>query len=202
MYYGQQHEDEIIEKYFPEGYIGGCIDIGATDGVNINNTLHFEQLGWYCMCIEPNPNFFNSLKNNRKNAVNLAVSDRNEDQVVFNIVSLNGSNEEAISSLRIDERLLKDHSNFDVNIKEIVCDVRTLDYCLDYFYTYQQIDFVSVDTEGTELDVLKGFDINKWQPKLFIIENNYEDKNIEEYMNKFGYIKDQRISVNDFYIKK
>jgi len=201
-YYGQHGEDKVIEKYFPGGFVGGCIDIGATDGVSISNTLHFEQNGWYCLCVEPNPKFYNNLKNNRKNALNLAVSDHNEDFATFNIVVLNNQIEDAISSLKIDDRLIKDHSQYDIKIIPITCDIRTLDYCIDNHYKYDTIDFVSVDTEGTELDVLKGFDINKWSPKLFIIENNYEDKNIEEYMNSFGYVKDQRLAVNDFYIKK
>lgn len=201
MYHGQRHEDAIIEQYFPNGYIGGCIDVGATDGVYINNTLHFEENGWYALCIEPNPQYYNQLERNRNVTLNVAVSDYNEDFGTFTLVNLDG-NEEAISALKLDDRLLKAHSHFNIIIRPISCDIRTLDYCIEHYYKYDKIDFLSIDTEGTELDVLKGFDINKWQPRLIMVENNYNDSDIEEYLIQFGYVKDQRIEINDFYIKK
>ena len=49
--------------------------------------------------------------------------------------------------------------------------------------------------------MVKGFDTNLYNVKLFIIENNYEDTEIEDYMNSLGYKKDKRYKINDFYIK-
>lgn len=51
------------------------------------------------------------------------------------------------------------------------------------------------------MDVLKGFDINRWRPKLFVIENNYQDPDVEQFLTPFGYRLDQRIGVNDFFVK-
>lgn len=201
-YYGQSGEDIEIQKYFQDGFVGGCIDVGATNGRDINNTLHFEQSGWFCLCVEPNPYFFNQLKDNRPNSINFAISNYNKDDVDFSVVTLQGNNQEAVSALKIDEKLMEAHQSYNPRIEVIKTKVRTLDYCVENYYQYPTIDFVSIDTEGTELDVLKGFDINKWQPKLFIIENNYNNKDIEDYMNTFGYKLDKKVSVNDFYIKK
>ena len=58
-----------------------------------------------------------------------------------------------------------------------------------------------MDTEGTELEVMEGLDLHKYDIKLLVIENNYNDISIEKYMNSQGYKKDQRYKVNDFYIK-
>jgi hypothetical protein len=90
---------------------------------------------------------------------------------------------------------------FNIDIRKIIVEVITLDKCIEDFYKYDKIDFISIDTEGTELDVLKGFSIEKWNPKLLIIENNFEDPEIEEYLKQYKYKKDKRIGVNDFYIK-
>jgi hypothetical protein len=49
------------------------------------------------------------------------------------------------------------------------------------------------------LDVLKGFDIPKWNVKMFCIENNFNDPEIEQYLAMFGYRKVRRHEVNDFY---
>ena len=69
------------------------------------------------------------------------------------------------------------------------------------FDNIKKIDFISVDTEGTELEVMEGLDLHKYDVKLLVIENNYNDISIEKYMNSQGYKKDQRYKVNDFYIK-
>ena len=51
------------------------------------------------------------------------------------------------------------------------------------------------------MDVLKGLDLNQWDISLLLVENNYNDPDIEQYLNEFGYIKDARWKINDFYIK-
>ena len=201
MYYGSSLEDKIIEEYFGSDYIGGCIDVGATNGNDENNTRYFEEKGWNCLCIEPNPNFFPHLKRNRKNAVNYAISNFNKDLIDFTVVTLNNNNECAVSSLNVNEKLLQDHISFNPTFVDVKVSVRTLDYCIENHYKYDKIDFLDIDTEGTELDVLKGLDINRWQPKLIVIENNYNDSIIEEYLKNFNYIKDKRVGVNDYFIK-
>jgi FkbM family methyltransferase len=206
MYYGQFLDDKLIEEYFDSNYIGGCIDVGATNGIDINNTRYFEEKGWYCLCIEPNPNSFSQLKNNRANSLNFAISNFNKDLVDFTVVNLNrGSNEDegAISSLIIDDKLMQQHKDmgFNITTKDIKVSTRTLDYCIEKYYKFDKIDFLDIDTEGTELDVLKGFNINRWQPKLIVVENNYNESFVEDYLKTFNYIKDKRVGVNDYYIK-
>jgi len=206
VYYGQFLDDKLIEEYFESGYIGGCIDVGATNGVDINNTKYFEDNGWYCLCIEPNPNSYEALKNNRKNTLNFAISNSNKDLVDFTVVNLNNNSNEsegAISSLILDDKLYQQHIDMGFNLtqKDIKVSTRTLDYCIEHYFNYDKIDFLDIDTEGTELDVLKGFDINRWQPKLIVVENNFNEIFVEKYLNQFNYKKDKRVGVNDYFIK-
>ena len=201
-YYSQFGEDKIIESYFEKGYIGGCIDVGAADGVHINNTKYFEELGWYCLCIEPIPEFYEKLKNSRLNAINYAVSPIN-DKLDFNIIYVNGQTGEAGSALNVDEKLIQHLKNmgYSITSETISVESRTLDYCIENYYKHNKIDFISIDTEGTELEVLKSFSIEKWNPKLIVVENNWEDPEIENYLRQFGYKKDKRLQINEFYIK-
>ena len=69
------------------------------------------------------------------------------------------------------------------------------------FENIRKIDFISIDTEGTELDVLKGLDFSRYNVTLLVVENNYNDKEIEDFMMSKGYRKDRRYKINDFYIK-
>ena len=199
-YYGQFQTDKHISEFFPKGYIGNCMEIGACDGVFVSNTLIFEQQGWNCICVEPNKEYYKSLSKNRKCTVNCACGLENKNDVDFTIFDLHGGNQSAISSLKIDERLVDSHTHLISNSFTEKVNIRTIDEILKQFPLIISLDFLSIDTEGTELDVLQGFDIDKWKPKLFVIENNFNDPQITEYLSVFGYKKVKRIEVNDFYI--
>ena len=65
-----------------------------------------------------------------------------------------------------------------------------------------EIDFISIDTENTELDVLKGLDLNKYNVKLLLIENNFDEPFCADYLKQYGYTRIKRIAVNDFFVKQ
>ena len=75
-------------------------------------------------------------------------------------------------------------------------------YIILHLINLEKIDFVSIDTEGTELEVLMGFDINRWKPRLFIIENNFDEPKLADYLKDFGYKFSQRLGVNDFFVRE
>lgn len=202
-FYGQfsPKVDELIRQYFPNKEYGRCIEVGAVDGIYLSNTLHFEQSGWDVLCIEPIPNYYNKLKRNRKNSLNFAISDENKDSVEFTVVRLSNSNESAISGLNIQKELIPLHSKWNPELKKIKVSCRRLDWCIEKYFNFEDIDFISIDTEGTELDVLKSFDVNNYNIKLLVVENNFNDSDVELYLNTKGWIKDKRVEVNDFYIK-
>jgi FkbM family methyltransferase len=201
--YAQHGEDVIIRQFFPEGHKGVCIDVGAVDGIEFSNTLHFEENGWFSICCEANPDMYEKLKMNRLEAVHGAIGSEDLLEVEFNIVNLTaqGGNETAVSAVTIDQRLLNQHAFLKPQIRQVNVPMFTLDTVLLKFPAITHIDFLSIDTEGTELEVLKGFDIARWQPTLFVIENNYNDPEIEDYLKQFGYTKVRRLAVNDFYTK-
>jgi FkbM family methyltransferase len=201
-FYGQFNTDSVIKEYFPNLKNGNCIEVGAVDGVFLSNTLHFEQIGWNVLCIEPIPPLFEGCKGNRKNCINYAVTKENKDNIEFTVVTLSDGQKSAISGLEVDNRLIESHHSYNPIKSTINVKGRRLDWCIENYFNYEKIDFISIDTEGSELDVLMSFDVNKYDTKLLIIENNFNDPEIESYLNNLGWSKDKRIAVNDFYIKK
>lgn len=195
--------DKIIKNYFPNQKTGNCIEVGAVDGIFISNTLHFEKNGWNALCIEPNPHYFISLKKNRKNAINYAVSSKNIDDVNFTVVTMKTANQSSISGLEIDDRLILSHEKLGLQPqkKDIKVKSRRLDWCITNHFNHKVIDFISIDTEGNELDVLKSFDVNKYNTKLMVIENNFNEPFIESFLKEKGWKKDKRVEVNDFYTR-
>ena len=202
-YFGQFETDRYIEEYFPPEYIGNCIEVGAVNGIELSNTFKFEIMGWNCLCIEPQTGtgYFDDLILNRQNAINFAVASENKDDVPFNVVSFNDVPANAISGLELDQRLIDQHQYLNPTIKQTTVCTRRLDWCIDYYFPHDKIDFISIDVEGTELDVLLSFDINAYNTKLIVVENNFEDAEIEIFFAKNGWKKDKRIVVNDFYVR-
>lgn len=203
-FYGQFGTDKYIKEYFPNKNNGVCIEVGAVDGRYISNTLHFEEIGWDVLCIEPIPEYFNQLKGNRSLSLNYAISDIHSDSEEFTLITMNNNNKSSISGLKVDNRLIDTHIQYglDPKLETIQVKSRRLDWCIENYFNHDTIDFISIDTEGNEIDVLKSFDVNKYNITLLVVENNYNDPEIEEYLNNKGWIKDKRIEVNDFYIKK
>lgn len=212
-YYAQFDVDRVIEEiYFPNQKTGNCIEVGAVDGVESSNTLVFEKMGWNCLCIEPQPGlgYYESLKNNRKLALNYAISSKETDDATFTVVYCSpdwlGGQKRAwngMSGLVVDERLIEQHEKLDMHPdkQEIKVKTRRLDWCIENHFNHETIDFITIDVEGTELDVLQSFDVNKYNTRLMVIENNFNDPDVENYLKPLGWKKDRREEINDFYVK-
>ena len=200
MFYGQFYEDKYLSQFFDDNYIGVCIDVGAYDGINGSNTYYFEKKGWKTLCIEPIPESFNKCNSIREHTINCCVSNYDKDNVEFNIVRLHGDNVSAISSLEIDERLIDSHKHLINTIEKINVKVKSLDTILKEYNISKNIDFISIDTENTEIDVLKGIDFNTYNINFLIIENNFNESIIENFLLLKNFTKIHRLAVNDFYV--
>lgn len=198
-YHGQFKTDFHIEQYFPGKRNGICVDVGMGHPISGNHTYFFEQIGWDCLCIEPNTRYCEIAKGVRRQVVNVACGAVNVKKHPFSIFTLDNANEMAISGLSVDQRLVDSHKHLIRGHHTVEVDVSTLNDLLVPAIV-GPIDFISIDTENTELDVLKGLDIPRWKPKLFVIENNFDEPMVGQYLARFGYQRDKRVGVNDFFV--
>lgn len=199
-FYGQFGDDKYLSHFFHDNYFGVCVDVGAYDGVGLSNTYHFEQKGWECLCIEPVPDSFKKCNSIRKHTLNCCASDCDKEDASFHVVTLNGDNLSAISSLELDERLIESHKGMITDISEIKVKVKSLTTIFKETNFPKNIDFISIDTENTELDVLKGIDFDEYKINFLVIENNFNENTIEKYLLDKNFTKIHRIAVNDFYV--
>lgn len=178
---------------------GVCIEVGAYNGISGSNTFHFEKLGWRCLCIEPVEASFMECKRHRKDVLPYCISDKDKADQEMTVFHL-GTNLSAISSIEPDQRLIDSHASMITQTSKQTVKVRSMTSVLDEINFPKSIDFISIDTENTELDVLKGIDFNKYHIKVLVIENNFNEPFCEDYLKQFGYTKVHRIAVNDFFI--
>ena len=132
-----------------------------------------------------------------------ACADYTQDAADFQIVNTWDENSdltyESFSSIKIkqgyiDKHYQPDYTNIKVNI-------RTLDLVLEEAKLDQNIDILIIDTEGWELEVMKGFNHIKYNPKVVILENYLHDDLYNQYMESIGYILDRKVEYNYIYIK-
>ena len=199
-YYGQHLEDKYIDYLFDGKRTGVCVEVGAYDGVSLSNTYHFEQKGWKALCIEPIQTAYDKCKQIRKLTYQCCVGKEDKDDVEFHIFHLN-DNLCAISSLEPDERLVESHKHLLTDQSKCVTKIRTLNTLFSELDYPTDIDFISIDTENTELEDLKGLDLNKYNVKLLLIENNFDEPFCADYLKQYGYSRVRRLEVNDFFVK-
>lgn len=176
--YGIPLENKL-DDIFNKKTNGFFIELGANDGVFQSNTLFFEKTrGWKGILIEPSVSGYESCKKARPNSISLnyaCVSNTYTDEYVLGdfqschpMASING------------ERL---NSNNLTLVK-----ATTLEKILDIHACNEKIDFLSLDTEGYELNILQGLNLNKYRPKHMLIEIYTKDyDNILKFLSKNNY---------------
>lgn len=201
---GQYLQDKYVYENFFADYRGGTfIDIGAHDGVSLSNTLFFEkEMGWSGLCIEPNPDVFPFLLKNRKMCLQAALSDK-EETVEFTKIkgyaqTLSGITKEYHKEYP--DRIKEEMDYFGGTKETIEIKTRTLNSILGE-YGYETIDFMSIDTEGSELTILKGLDFNRFKVRVISMENNFESEIHRVFMKERGYMFKERIKIDDIYYK-
>jgi len=200
MYYSQFDEDKILSEIFRCKSTGICIEVGANDGINDSTTLHFEKIGWNCILVEPNPVLCQMIRSTRNARLyECAASDRRGVATLY--IAEGAERAHGVSMISDEEEARLKIKSYGFTYRSVQVDTRTLDDILVELKLSCGIDFVSIDVEGHELEVLKGFSIERWMPMVIIVEDNssFEDASIRNYLKQFGYVCFKRTGVNDWY---
>lgn len=199
MYYSQFGEDRILERLFAGTTVGGCVEVGANNGIDGSTTLHFEQLGWQCVLVEPIPELCNQLRANRKARIFECAASSETGTAVLQ-VAVGAELAHAVSTLGGDESADYIQRRHGYETKPITISTRRLDDILEEA-ALDRIDFISIDVEGHELALLDGFSPDRWRPRILIVEDNSTiwDGRVSAALRKKGYVRFLRTGVNDWY---
>jgi len=186
---------DIIASYFPSGHKGHAVDVGASDGTSCNTTYGLEiHRGWKVLSVEPNPEFHEWLEQHRSLVEKCACSDYTGKAVL----TVNVAGPEAYSTIgEVPPKGLAMYHEW----RKVEVEVKTVEELLAK-HQFPKLDVLCVDTEGTELSVLKGIDLKKWKPKVVLTECWELEGPIDAYLADLGYTKISRIqpeAVNDLF---
>jgi FkbM family methyltransferase len=176
-YYSQHGEDYLLHWLFESVESGFYVDIGAFDGRHLSNTYVFEQLGWSGICVEPHPEYFPFLKRNRPNAtcVGAAIVPAPTPSVAFmkeRLGLLSGVAADRTPGL--EARYARRNMTFE-GFETVEVPALTPDMLMEnHAPGRKRFEILSIDTEGTDLEVLRAFDFARYQPSAVVIEANDE----------------------------
>ncbi|MBK8139373.1 MAG: FkbM family methyltransferase [Chloroflexi bacterium] len=205
-FYSQHGEDCLLWSFFDKQPTGFFVDVGAFDGRYVSNTYAFELMGWKGICIEPHPVSYDILSSLRSTiCLNVAcVADETTTSVTLfmeKLGFLSGLLEDRQDDVK--RRYEKRGLEFD-GFETVSVPATTLNQILSEQLprgAATEISFLSLDVEGTELDVLRGLDLKKYRPRVLLIETNSapERETLSAYLAAYGYIFARRLEVNSLY---
>ncbi len=189
--WSQEGEDQILRRIFEKQSDGFYVDVGAHHPKRFSNTFLFYKRGWCGINIDAMPDSMRIFNRVRPRDVNIEIgiglNECHLDYYVFNEPALNGFSEnlsterhEASSNYKI-EKIIK------VNVQPLY---KVLDEKLPLG---QKIDFMSVDVEGLDFEVLKSNDWTKYRPKFVLAEvlggslHEIEKSSVGRLMTEVGY---------------
>ena len=195
-------QDLILDQQIFKGKSNGVfVEVGALDGFGASNTWFFEmERNWSGLLIEPNPVEFNKRNQHpRPNSIfeNCAISDVEMD---INFLSIEGPCNvlsgimEFYNSQHLEriDRELEMYSNHPeghelYSRKEQIPMKAVRLESLFSKHNITKIDFISIDVEGAELQVLNSINFDKVDINVFMIENNYGLEKETEFLSSKGY---------------
>jgi FkbM family methyltransferase len=198
----EENEKFQIRKFFNHVKNGICVEVGSNEPISIcSQSLHLEEkLDWKCVLIEPNPILFQKAINLRPQAIicELACTFPGNIKTLILNIPLDENNQEVTGHASLEKNA--DEHNYEFhNTIEVKAD--TLTNILQS-RKINKIDFLSIDVEGTEMEVLMGLDFNIYRPKLILLEDKHLYLKKHLFLKKNGYKLVQRLNRNSWYIPK
>jgi FkbM family methyltransferase len=190
--YSQEGEDMILKSLYEgkKGYKGFFVDIGAHHPVRFSNTCYFYKRGWKGINVEPTPSAIKAFQLFRKRDINLNLGVGGEKGTLkfycFNEPALNSFSKE------VSERINRESDKYKI-IKEVDVEILPLSEIFDtYLPKDTRIDFMSIDVEGLDYQVLRSNNWDKYKPDFILVEENInldelDQSEIYQFLKAKGY---------------
>jgi FkbM family methyltransferase len=195
--YAQNREDILLSGFFDMTKPGFYVDVGAEGATDLSVTKFFYDKGWNGINIEPIPRLYKKLVQERSRDINLNIGIANKKgNLQFREYSGSGFStfsETMKSTYSLESQKLTK------NFKDYIVETVTL---ADVFrvYSLSSIQFLKIDVEGFEYEVIEGNDWTKYRPQVICIEANHVQKNWRLILQNNQYEQVFFDGLNEYYI--
>jgi FkbM family methyltransferase len=184
-------EDRLKAEFFSGSPPGYFVEVGANEPQRGSQTWQFEQAGWTGVLIEPQPDVAARLRQRRRARVFEVACSSPADAGHTLPLYLRGPH----SSLKPE---LVVTGVFPCGAMDVAA--RTLDEILQEADAPAPVDFASIDVEGHEVEVLRGFDLARWRPRLLLVEDHVTTLATHRFLSCVGYRLIRRTGLNGWYV--
>ena len=183
--------EEALKEEFFGAQPGYFVDVGANDPKDISQSWHLERLGWTGVLVEPQPALAQKLREQRRAQVFACACSS----------PVNAGKTLQLHVAGIHSSLSPDFFVAGMR-REDVIDVpaRTLDDILEEAKAPTPIDLMSIDVENHEIEVLSGVTLERWKPRLVLIEDLALNLRIHRALTARGYKWVRRTGLNGWYV--
>lgn len=194
--YSQNREDVLIDAFFKDVKKGFYVDIGANHPVEDSVTKYFYDRGWRGINVEPNPRFFKLLEQKRPRDINVkaGISDKSGKLVLREYEGWHAGLSTFSNDMKKENEGIADYRDVEVDVvtlKELFVDKKV-----------DKINFLKIDVEGYEYNVLAGNDWKKYRPELICIEANHTFKDWKSLLEKANYKMVFFDGLNEYYLSE
>lgn len=179
-YHAQNSQDIYVERLLCAKRNGYFVDIGAYDGIHLSNTYFFEkELGWDGLCVDANPITFTSLSANRQcTCIHTAIDVQPGKREII----LDGDCSEIVTPNGIiTNRPSK------TTAERAIVNAMTINDLFSKYGVPDHFDYLSVDIDGMDIDVLETLDYDKWSFSILTFEHlafRFRDPRFKEFIRK------------------
>jgi FkbM family methyltransferase len=198
--YAQNFEDVMLARVFRDRTDGFYVDVGAGDPVNMSVTKWFYDLGWRGINIEPNPILYARLTTERTRDINLdCAAGAFAGEAQYFQLPVN-----ELSSCDPRVRARAEAAGEPITVRAVR--VIPLTEILDRHAGGRSIDFLKIDVEGWERQVLSGLDLRHYRPTVIVVEATFPNTRVashsewEELLVGSGYRQVHFDGLSQFYI--
>lgn len=183
--HAQLHQDLWVLSETGSKRGGYFVEIGAFDGISMSNTYLLERdYGWTGIIAEPNPLFSEVIRGTRSSPLCTDPVDGISGKDVTMLFVASAPELSAMAEHAFNDRLAPARRTGEPTVQRTI----SLNDLLKKNDAPAMIDFISIDTEGNEPDILSGFDFHRYEVRLFAIEHNHRnDRKIDRIMLPRGY---------------
>ena len=190
----QLYQDVFADFLIENNYNKTFLEFGATDGIDLSNTHFLENYSkWKGVLGEPDPQWHEQLKKNRPDSKIITKCIWKKTGETLDFLSSENGVLSTINSFRYsDKDSMSENSKLRNNkFKNFKIESISLNDLIRDEFNDTAPSYISVDTEGSEFEILKNFDFKKYQPIFFTVEHNYtsNQKSIDELMIANDYVR-------------
>jgi FkbM family methyltransferase len=195
----EDEEEQVLVREYLGNKAGAFVEVGANHPRDGSQTWHLAERGWRGIVVEPQSKFYEVLKQQRPDAFVVRAACTSPEHI--GTMTLHVPDEDGFATVEPN----KDDFYVHYGVVESV-DAKTLDMIIDEWRAATTeavpIRLVSIDVEGHELDVLKGFSLAKHHPALILVEDKLQDLSKHNYLTSRNYRLVRRTCLNNWYIPR